>query len=70
VEEVRRDRLVGQVRWRVDDQSFAVVITSDAIDELKLRRGDDALAIIKSPEIMIARENSPDAIRLRQRPKC
>jgi len=32
------------------------VITTDALNELKLRRGDDALAIIKSTEVMIARE--------------
>jgi molybdopterin-binding protein len=34
------------------------VITRDAITELKLRRGDDALAIIKSTEVMIARETT------------
>jgi hypothetical protein len=32
------------------------VITRDAVEELKLTRGDDALAIIKSTEVMIARE--------------
>ena len=30
--------------------------TSDAVSELKLRRGDDAMAIIKSTEVMIAKE--------------
>jgi molybdopterin-binding protein len=34
------------------------VITRDAIDELKLRRGEEALAIIKSTEVMIARSGS------------
>jgi molybdopterin-binding protein len=56
VEEVRVDGLLGQVRLRIGDQSLTAVITRDAIDELKLRRGDDALAIIKSTEVMIARE--------------
>lgn len=58
VEEVRTDGLLGQVRLRIGDQTLTAVITSDAIRELKLRRGDDALAIIKSTEVMIAREAS------------
>ena len=56
VEEVRIDGLLGQVRLRIGDQTLTAVITSDAMSELKLHRGDDALAIIKSTEIMIARE--------------
>jgi molybdopterin-binding protein len=56
VEEVRIDGLLGQVRLRIGDQSLTAVITSDALSELKLHRGDDALAIIKSTEVMIARE--------------
>jgi molybdopterin-binding protein len=56
VEEVRADGLLGQVRLRIGDQSLTAVITGDAIQELKLRRGDDAVAIIKSTEVMIARE--------------
>jgi molybdopterin-binding protein len=56
VEEVRSDGLLGQVRLRIGDQTLTAVITGDAIHELKLRRGDDAVAIIKSTEVMIARE--------------
>jgi molybdopterin-binding protein len=56
VEEVRIDGLLGQVRLRIGDQTLTAVVTSDALSELKLRRGDDALAIIKSTEVMIARE--------------
>ena len=56
VDEVRADGLLGQVRLRIGDQTLTAVITSDAIRELKLRRGDDAVAIIKSTEVMIARE--------------
>ena len=59
VEEVRTDGLLGQVRLRIGDQTLTAVITSDAVNELKLRRGDDALAIIKSTEVMIAREAAP-----------
>ena len=56
VEEVRADGLLGQVRLRIGDQSLTAVITRDAIQELKLRRGDEAAAIIKSTDVMIARE--------------
>jgi molybdopterin-binding protein len=56
VDEIRMDGLLGQVRLRIGDQVLTAVITADAIRELKLRRGDDALAIIKSTEVMIARQ--------------
>ncbi len=59
VEEVRSDRLLGQVRLRIGDQTLTAVITGDAIAELGLRRGDDAVAIIKSTEVMIAKEANP-----------
>jgi molybdopterin-binding protein len=55
VDEVRVDGLLAQVRLRVGDQTLTAVITADAVRALKLRRGDDALAIIKSTEVMIAR---------------
>jgi molybdopterin-binding protein len=56
VEEVRVEGLLGQVRLRIGDQTLTAIVTRDAIDELKLKRGDDAIAIIKSTEVMIARE--------------
>jgi molybdopterin-binding protein len=55
VEEVRIDGLLAQVKLRVGSQSLTAVITADAVRVLKLRRGDDALAVIKSTEVMIAR---------------
>ena len=68
VEEVRVDGLLGQVRVRIGDQTLTAIITSDAISELKLRRGDDAVAIIKSTEVMIAREApQPSTPRSRNR---
>jgi len=56
VEEVRVEGLLAQVRLRIGDQRLTAVITRDAIDELKLKRGQSALAVIKSTEVMIARE--------------
>lgn len=55
VEEVRIDGLLAQVKLRVGTQSLTAVITADAVRVLKLRRGDDAIAIVKSTEVMIAR---------------
>ena len=56
VDEVRVEGLLAQVRLRIGDQTLTAVITRDAVDELKLKRGDDAMAIIKSTEVMIASE--------------
>lgn len=58
VEEVRIDGLLAQVRLRVGTQSLTAVITADAVRALKLRRGDDAIAVIKSTEIMIAKRRA------------
>ena len=55
VEEVRIDGLLAQVRLRVGDQHLTAVITADAVRALRLRRGDDAVAIVKSTEVMIGR---------------
>ena len=56
VDEVRTDGLLAQVRMRIGDQRLTAVITRDAVNELKLKRGDEAVAIIKSTEVMIGRE--------------
>src|SRR5712691_9995778 len=71
VDEVRVEGLLAQVRLRIGDQTLTAVITRDAVDELKLRRGDEALAIVKSTEVMIAREadtaEPPPAAHRRER---
>jgi len=56
VEEIRIDGLLAQIRLRVGDQLLTAVITRDAVDELRLKRGDAASAIIKSTEVMIGKE--------------
>jgi molybdopterin-binding protein len=67
VEEVRLDGLLAQVRLRVGDQSLTAVITADAVRALKLKRGNDAIAIIKSTEVMIATAESPNTSPRRRR---
>jgi molybdopterin-binding protein len=55
VEEIRVEGLLAQLRLRVGDQNLTAIITRDAVDELKLTRGDEALAVIKATEVMIGR---------------
>lgn len=70
VEEVRVDGLLAQIRMRVGDQTLTAIITEDAVEELKLKRGDFAVAIVKSTEVMIAREtDQPAKPRPKPRPK-
>jgi len=67
VEEIRGDGLLVQVRLRIGDQRLTAVITQDAVAELRLKRGDEAVAVIKSTEVMIGREASaPAAPRARK----
>ena len=64
IEEVRVDGLLAQIRIRVGDQSITAVVTSDAVRALKFKRGDDAIAIVKSTEVMVARPRaSADATK-------
>lgn len=56
VEEIRTDGLLAQVRLRIGDERLTAIITRDAVEELGLKRGQPALAVIKSTEVMIARE--------------
>ncbi len=60
IEEVRTDGLLAQVRLRVGDDVVTAVITRDAVQALGLRRGQSAIALIKSTEVMIATE--PDGV--------
>jgi len=54
----------------VAGQSITAVITADAVRALKLRRGDEAIAIVKSTEVMIARpaDRAPEG-RTRRTPR-
>src|SRR4029450_9864511 len=68
VDEVRVEGLLAQVRLRIGDQTLTAVVTADAVPELKLNRGDDAVAIIKSTEVMVGREASEPSAPRRRRP--
>jgi molybdopterin-binding protein len=71
IDEVRVDGLLAQVRLRVGHHSLTALISADAVRALKLRRGDDAFAIVKSTEVMIARADrapSPSKPKRKRRP--
>ena len=66
VEEVRVEGLLAQVRLRIGDQTLTAVVTRDAADELRLRRGDEALAVIKATEVMVGKAGVASAQRARR----
>lgn len=56
VEEVRVEGLLAEVRLRVGEQVLTAIITRESALELGLERGETALAVIKSTEVMIGKE--------------
>ena len=58
--------MLAQVRLRIGDQRLTAVITRDAVDELRLARGDEALAVVKATEVMIARPGDVPSGRARR----
>lgn len=58
VEDVKVEGLMAQVRLRIGDHALTAIITREAVEELRLKQGDAATAIIKSTEVMIAKEGA------------
>jgi molybdopterin-binding protein len=56
IEDVQVEGLLAQVRLRVGEETLTAVITRDAVQDLQLKRGDRATAVIKATEVMIAKE--------------
>ncbi|MGA8670425.1 MAG: TOBE domain-containing protein, partial [Terracidiphilus sp.] len=53
--EVKIDGLLAKVVLAIGDQRITAIITADAVRELELKAGDQAIALIKSTEVMIGR---------------
>jgi len=53
VSTIKRDVIMAQVNLDVGDNKITAVITRDALDELGLRVGDMAVALIKATEVMV-----------------
>lgn len=50
------DGVMAEVRIRIGDQELVSIITRSSAERLGLREGVEVLAVIKSTEVMIARE--------------
>ena len=53
VSAIRRDAILAQVNLDVGDHKITAVITRDALEELGLKVGDTAVALIKATEVMV-----------------
>jgi molybdopterin-binding protein len=53
--EVQISGLLAKVVLQIGDQKITSIITSDAVREMQLRKGQTAAALIKATEVMIVR---------------
>ena len=60
IAEIRADGVMAEVIIRIGDQDLVAIITRSSAERLGLAKGDEVLAIIKSTEVMVAKE-SPGA---------
>ena len=56
---IRIDGLLAEVVLAVADTHITAIITSNAVRELRLKKGDSAAALIKATEVMIERLDNP-----------
>ncbi len=52
---LKLDGVMAEVRVKIGDQELVSIITSGSARRLRLRRGDDVFAVIKSTEVMIGK---------------
>jgi molybdopterin-binding protein len=52
---IQADGIMAEVRLDLGGQQLVAVITRSSVDRLRLKVGDDVLAVIKSTEVMIGR---------------
>lgn len=55
VVEIKIEGLLAQVRISIGGQYITSVITSDAVREMRLKKGETIAALIKSTEVMLIR---------------
>lgn len=53
---IKRDAIMAQIDVDIGSHKITAVITRDALDELGLRIGDTAIALIKATEVMIVKD--------------
>jgi molybdopterin-binding protein len=52
---IKTSGLIAQITLSIGEQRITSIITTDAVHEMRLRRGDTVAALIKSTEVMIVR---------------
>ena len=57
VSAIKRDAIMAQVNLDVGEHKITAVITRDALEELRLKVGDVAVALIKATEVMVIKEH-------------
>ena len=57
VVEIRADGVMAEVVIRIGDQDLVAIITSSSARRLELQKGNEVLAVIKSTEVMVAKES-------------
>lgn len=56
VTQVRRGVITAQVKIRIEAPSMlTAVITKEAIQEMKIKRGDDVFAVIKATNVIVSK---------------
>ena len=55
VVDIRMEGLIAQVRISIGGQQITSIITSDAVREMRLKKGETIAALIKSTEVMLIR---------------
>ena len=58
VVEIRADGVMAEVVIRIGDQDLVAIITRSSAQRLGLAKGDEVLAVIKSTEVMVAKESA------------
>ena len=57
VSAIKRDLIMAQINLDVGENKITAVITRDALDELGLKVGDRAIALMKATEVMVMKES-------------
>lgn len=52
---IKTSGLIAQITLSIGEQHITSIITTDAVREMRLRKGDTVAALIKSTEVMIVR---------------
>jgi len=54
ITEIRKGATTAHVRLDVNGTTVTAAITNEAVDELKLEVGQDAYAVVKASDVMVA----------------